>query len=132
MQCLLQVVLTIGYSETTQLFLESTIEKGLDLQVVVAECAPQLDGHKMAQYLSTAGIQTTVIPDAAVFAMMARVNQVGSCLGSCSYSFVISGDLSMDDVLLMHVSACWYSVPFLFAALFDLFFYILLPVYRFS
>jgi methylthioribose-1-phosphate isomerase len=47
------------------------------LQVVVAEAAPGYDGHAMASQLSQAKVQTTLIADSAVFAMMARVNKVG-------------------------------------------------------
>jgi len=49
-------------------------------QVVVAEGAPRYDGHLLARKLADAGIQVTLIPDCAVFAMMARANKVG-CLG---------------------------------------------------
>lgn len=74
--------MTIGYSKTTLLFLEYASKKRLDLRVVVAEGAPKLDGHMMAKKLSEAGIQTTVITDAAIFAMMARVNQVPQSLST--------------------------------------------------
>ena len=47
------------------------------MQVVVAEGAPRYDGHLMARKLAAAGVQTTVIADCAVFAMMARANKVG-------------------------------------------------------
>ena len=45
-------------------------------QVVVAEAGPGYDGHAMASQLSQAKVQTTLIADSAVFAMMARVNKV--------------------------------------------------------
>lgn len=45
-------------------------------QVVVAEGAPQYGGQEMALKLAQAGVHTTAIPDAAIFAMMARVNKV--------------------------------------------------------
>jgi hypothetical protein len=47
-------------------------------QVIVAESAPSLDGHRTARELcATRGtVSCTVIADAAVFAMMARVNKV--------------------------------------------------------
>jgi translation initiation factor 2B subunit (eIF-2B alpha/beta/delta family) len=51
-----------------------------DVQVVVAEGAPKFDGHQMARKLSDAGIQSTLITDSAVYAMMARVNKVGDAL----------------------------------------------------
>lgn len=44
----------------------------------MAESAPSLSGQEMARRLAEAGIETTVISDSAVYAIMARVNQVGS------------------------------------------------------
>ena len=46
------------------------------MQVVVAEGAPRYGGHELARQLAQAGLHTTAIPDAAIFAMMARVNKV--------------------------------------------------------
>ena len=46
-------------------------------KVIVAEGAPGFRGQETALALSRAGIETTVINDAAVFAIMARVNKVG-------------------------------------------------------
>jgi translation initiation factor eIF-2B subunit beta len=43
--------------------------------VVVAEGAPRYGGHELAARLAAGGVQTTAIPDAAIFAMMARVNK---------------------------------------------------------
>jgi len=45
-------------------------------KVVVAEGSPVYKGPGMAVELAQAGIETTLIPDCAVFAMMARVNKV--------------------------------------------------------
>ena len=60
--------------EAIQRIVEKT--KKRVFQVVVAESMPQLEGHLLARKLSELGVHTTVIPDAAVFAMMARVNMV--------------------------------------------------------
>ena len=46
------------------------------LQVIVAENAPSYSGHQLAANLAMAKISTTVIPDSAIFALMARVNKV--------------------------------------------------------
>lgn len=46
------------------------------MQLVATEGAPSYEGHRLAAELSELGIQTTLIPDCAVFAMMARVNKV--------------------------------------------------------
>jgi translation initiation factor eIF-2B subunit beta len=48
------------------------------VQVVVAEAAPRFDGHSMARQLADAKVQTTLIADSAVFAMMARANKVST------------------------------------------------------
>ena len=45
-------------------------------QVIIAETAPDFSGHELALSLSKSGIDTTVINDAAVFAVMSRVNKV--------------------------------------------------------
>lgn len=45
-------------------------------QVVVAEAAPSYSGRKTAVALARAGIATTLIADAAIFAVMARVHKV--------------------------------------------------------
>lgn len=42
----------------------------------MAESAPSLSGQEMARRLAEAGIETTVISDSAIYAIMARVNQV--------------------------------------------------------
>ena len=47
-------------------------------EVIVAESAPSLAGQEMAKSLAAAGIETTVISDSAVYAIMARVNQVSN------------------------------------------------------
>ncbi|GBF88924.1 translation initiation factor eIF-2B subunit beta [Raphidocelis subcapitata] len=70
-----EVILTYGMSDTVLLFLKEASKKR-EFQVVVAEAAPRYDGHRMARALAAAGVQTTLIADSAVFAMMARVNKV--------------------------------------------------------
>lgn len=70
-----EVILTMGMSDTTFLFLKEASKKR-EFQVVVAEAAPRFDGHVMARKLADAGIATTLIADSAVYAMMARANKV--------------------------------------------------------
>jgi translation initiation factor eIF-2B subunit beta len=72
------VILTLGMSDTTFYFLKEAFKKR-DFQVVVAEGCPRYDGHTMARKLSDVGVQTTLITDSAVFAMMARANKVRQC-----------------------------------------------------
>jgi len=47
-----EVILTSNYSVTVQHFLQEVASRGRKFEVVVAESAPALDGHKMAQLLA--------------------------------------------------------------------------------
>lgn len=70
-----EVVLVFGYSRTVLHFLRRAAEKR-KFEVVVAEASPTYQGQLMATELAAAGIHATLIPDSAIFAMMARVNKV--------------------------------------------------------
>ncbi|CAG8722275.1 4902_t:CDS:2, partial [Ambispora leptoticha] len=70
-----EIIMTIGKSKTVETFLKTAAKK-LKFQVVVAETSPTYSGHEMALSLSQAGIDTTVITDSAIFAVMSRVNKV--------------------------------------------------------
>jgi len=70
-----EVILTHGRDPTVEAFLKSAHKKRT-FDVIVAETAPSGEGHQLAAALAEAGISTTLIADAAVFAMMARVNKV--------------------------------------------------------
>ncbi len=70
-----EVILTHGRDPAVEAFLKAAHKKRT-FDVIVAETAPGGDGHQTAVALAEAGISTTLIADAAVFAMMARVNKV--------------------------------------------------------
>ncbi|XP_072350634.1 translation initiation factor eIF2B subunit beta-like isoform X2 [Scyliorhinus torazame] len=70
-----EVIMTLGRSPTVEAFLKEAARKR-SFHVIVAECAPYCQGHEMSVALSAAGIETTVITDAAIFAVMSRVNKV--------------------------------------------------------
>ena len=70
-----EVILTHGRDPTVEAFLKSAHKKRT-FDVIVAETAPGGEGRQTAVALAEAGISTTLIADAAVFAMMARVNKV--------------------------------------------------------
>ncbi|KAJ2751596.1 GCD complex subunit gcd7 [Coemansia aciculifera] len=70
-----EIILTCGRSLTVEKFLKNAASK-VKIHVIVAECAPTYDGHEQAQALASANIDVVVIPDAAVFAIMSRVNKV--------------------------------------------------------
>jgi len=71
-----EIILTYALSKTVELFLKAAAAKKRKFQVIVCEGSPHFGGHVMAKSLAEAGIDTTVIHDAATFAIMARVNKV--------------------------------------------------------
>ncbi|CAN7107617.1 unnamed protein product [Brassica rapa subsp. narinosa] len=71
-----EVILTLGSSRTVLEFLCAAKEKKRSFRVFVAEGAPRYQGHLLAKELVARGLQTTVITDSAVFAMISRVNMV--------------------------------------------------------
>lgn len=71
------VVLTLGASHSVSTFLSAAARKGLHFHVIVMEGDPQPQrGHTLARELVECGITCTVVPDAALFAIMPRVSQV--------------------------------------------------------
>ncbi|KAJ3055961.1 Translation initiation factor eIF-2B subunit beta [Rhizophlyctis rosea] len=70
-----EIIMTVGRSRTVELFLKDAA-KHRNFQVIVVETAPFYNGQEMAKALGSAGIDTTVISDSAVFAVMSRVNKV--------------------------------------------------------
>ncbi|KAJ2908571.1 GCD complex subunit gcd7 [Coemansia aciculifera] len=70
-----EIILTCGRSRTVELFLRHAASKA-KIHVIIAECAPAYDGHEQARALAGANISVVVVPDAAVFAIMSRVNKV--------------------------------------------------------
>ncbi|CAG9464854.1 unnamed protein product [Pedinophyceae sp. YPF-701] len=103
-----EVVLCVGYSETVDLFLREAARKRT-FQVVVAEGAPGCQGLRMAQSLLKAGVQTTVIPDSAIFAMMARVSKV---LVGCQALLANGGVISPVGMHTVAQAAKRHAVPF--------------------
>ncbi|KAF6142200.1 hypothetical protein GIB67_037118 [Kingdonia uniflora] len=71
-----EVILTLGRSRTVMEFLCAAKEKKRSFRVFVAEGAPRYQGQVLAKELVVRGLQTTVITDSAVFAMISRVNMV--------------------------------------------------------
>jgi len=70
-----EVIMTYGGSKTVEEFFKAAGKKR-KFDVIVPESAPGYRGQQMALALSQMGISTTLIPDSAIFAMMARVNKV--------------------------------------------------------
>ncbi|KAI8067643.1 uncharacterized protein B0P05DRAFT_552385 [Gilbertella persicaria] len=104
-----EVIMTIGKSRTVQEFLIRAAQKR-KFQVIVAETSPTYQGHDMARTLSTAGIDTTVIADSAIFAAMPRVNKV--VLGS--HAVLANGGLvAVTGSHLLAAAAKHHSTPVL-------------------
>lgn len=70
-----EIVLTYGKSRTVEQFLKFAALKRT-FEVVVVESAPGGPGQEMAMSLASAGLETCLITDSAVFAIMSRVNKV--------------------------------------------------------
>ncbi|KAK7016776.1 Translation initiation factor eIF-2B subunit beta [Halocaridina rubra] len=113
-----EVIMTCGMWDVVLAFLTKAA-KMRKFHVIVAECAPKYDGHKMAKLLCSAGIQTTLIQDCAVFPMMSRVNKV--IIGTRT---VLSngGIKTFVGASPLASAAKFYSVPL----------YVCTPTYQFS
>lgn len=70
-----EIIMTIGKSRVVESFFKKA---GMDrkFEVIVAECAPSCQGHSLSVSLAKSKIQTTLIPDSAIFGIMSRVNKV--------------------------------------------------------
>jgi translation initiation factor eIF-2B subunit beta len=74
-----EVILTIGQSKTIELFLKSAAKSKRIFQVIVVIGSTSTNNqysYEMAKSLAEVGIETTVINESAVFAIMARVHKV--------------------------------------------------------
>ncbi|KAL4447758.1 hypothetical protein ABPG75_004977 [Micractinium tetrahymenae] len=103
-----EVVLVFGYSRTVLHFLRRAAEKR-NFEVVVAEAAPTYQGQQMAAELAAAGIHATLIPDSAIFAMMARVNKVIATAHALLANGSVMAPVGMHVVAM---AARRHSVPF--------------------
>jgi len=103
-----EVIMTFGKSNTVVEFLKKAGSKR-KFHVIVPESAPLLSGHITALKLAEAGIDTTLIPDSAIFAMMARVNKV--IVGT--HAVMANGGLvAQTGMNLLAQAAKHHSVPF--------------------
>uniref|UniRef100_A0A6B2L8X3 Translation initiation factor eIF2B subunit beta n=1 Tax=Arcella intermedia TaxID=1963864 RepID=A0A6B2L8X3_9EUKA len=105
-----EVIMTFGLSRTVEAFLKEAFGKGKkrNFQCIVAEAAPGCGGREMAKILAEEGIETTLIPDSAIYAMMARVNKV--IVGTHSV-MANGGLLALAGTNLLAQAAHYHSVP---------------------
>ncbi|OWF40818.1 translation initiation factor eIF-2B subunit beta-like [Mizuhopecten yessoensis] len=107
-----EVIMTAGKSKTVEAFLKKAAKKR-KFQVIVAECAPFYQGQELAVSLAKAGIETTVINDSAVFAIMSRVNKV--IIGT--HTVMANGGLkAINGSHALALAAKHYSVPLIVCA----------------
>lgn len=104
-----EIIMTFGKSETVEKFLKNAARKRT-FSVIIAECAPSLDGQELAKSLTENNIETIVIPDSAVFAIMSRVNKV--IIGT--NSVMADGSLkAASGAQAIALAAKHHSVPFI-------------------
>ncbi|XP_014676224.1 PREDICTED: translation initiation factor eIF-2B subunit beta-like isoform X2 [Priapulus caudatus] len=107
-----EVIMTAGRSRTVEKFLKQAARKRR-FQVIVVECAPFYHGQELAWSLADAQIDTTVITDSAVFAIMSRVNKV--IIGT--HSVMANGGLkSINGSHTIALAAKYHSVPMIVCA----------------
>lgn len=105
-----ECVLTFGYSTSVEWFLKAAGRKRR-FQVIIAEAAPGLEGHKLALNLSKVpNISCTLIPDSAVYALMSRINKV---LFSPQAVMADGGAICISGHAMIAVAAKEFSVPLL-------------------
>jgi len=100
--------MTFGGSNTVEEFLKSAARKR-KFEVIAAEGAPGYRGHQLALALSKAGIHTTLIPDSAIFATMARVNKV---IVGTQAVMANGGLIAPSGSHMIALAAKFHSVPF--------------------
>lgn len=108
-----EVILTLGHSRTVKKFLYAAKEKKRSFQVYVAEGAPKHLGHVLAKELAEKHLQTTVISDSSVFAIISRVNMVIVGVHAVMANGGVIAPVGMNMVAL---AAKKYAVPFVVVA----------------
>ncbi|XP_077981117.1 translation initiation factor eIF2B subunit beta-like isoform X2 [Glandiceps talaboti] len=107
-----EVIMTAGKSRTVEAFLKGAARKR-KFQVMVTECAPSYQGQQLAASLAKSKIETTVITDSAVFAMMSRVNKV--IIGT--HTVMANGGLkAINGTHAIALAAKHHSVPVIVCA----------------
>ncbi|EPZ33256.1 nagb/rpia/CoA transferase-like protein [Rozella allomycis CSF55] len=102
-----EIIMTIGRSRTVEQFLLSAAKKR-KFSVIVAETAPLYSGQELAVSLAKEGLDVTLIPDSAIYAMMGRVNKV--ILG-CHAVMADGGLMSVAGSQQLAVAAKHHSTP---------------------
>ncbi|OLY85738.1 Translation initiation factor eIF-2B subunit beta [Smittium mucronatum] len=102
-----EIIMTCGHSKTVEMYLKHAARKRR-FMVIITESAPSYRGHTLAKSLSGPNIEAIVIPDAAIFAMMSRVNKV--ILGT--HTIMANGGLISDaGTQMVATAAKYHSIP---------------------
>lgn len=108
-----ECILTFGYSRVVELFLKAAGAKRR-FQLIIAEAAPALDGHRLALSLSKiSNIAVTLMPDSGLYAIMGRVNKV---LLGVTAVMADGGAIVPCGQLMVATAAKEFSVPVVCAA----------------
>jgi translation initiation factor eIF-2B subunit beta len=108
-----ECILTFGYSRVVELFLKAAGAKRR-FQLIIAEAAPALDGHRLALSLSkVSNIAVTLMPDSGLYAIMGRVNKV---LLGVTAVMADGGAIVPSGQLMVATAAKEFSVPVVCAA----------------
>lgn len=113
-----EVIMTHGLSKSVEEFLLYAARKR-KFKLIVAEGSPSFEGQELALNLSRAGIDTTLVPESAVYALMSRVNKV--ILG-CGGVLANGGIVAQSGALMLASAAKQHSTPIL----------VLAPIYKLS
>ena len=102
-----EIILTANHSDQLEeFFIEAKQSK--NFKVIVAESAPSLNGTIQAKNLIAKGIDTTVVSDAAVYAIMPKVNKV--IIGTRSI-MANGGLISYNGVYNVCLCAQMFNIP---------------------
>jgi translation initiation factor eIF-2B subunit beta len=102
-----EIIMTIGRSKAVERFLLAAAKKR-QFQVIVAEGSPTYGGHHLCKSLAAAGVETLLISDAAIFALMARVNKV---IIGCHAVTANGGLIAPSGCQLIATAAKHHSTP---------------------
>lgn len=103
-----ECILAYGYSVFVESFLKAAARKRR-FTVIIAECSPGLEGHKLANSLAKhPNISVTLIPDANIYAIMCRVNKV---IMSTHAVMADGGAICINGNLMVAMAAKDFSVP---------------------
>ncbi|PSR97934.1 Translation initiation factor eIF-2B subunit beta like [Actinidia chinensis var. chinensis] len=108
-----EVILTLGRSRTVLEFLTAAKQKKRSFRVFVAEGAPRYQGHVLAKELVQRGVQSTLVTDSAVFAMISQVNMV---IVGAHAVMANGGVIAPVGLRMVALAARNYAVPFVVVA----------------